>query len=227
MSRMYIVDGKPMKTWNVFIGCDFRCSYCNARKAALTRFKHIPRYQNGFLPKLVESEFTKHFKPGEFVFIAYMGDIFFATRGQILRILQRVKLFPETSFLLQTKNPSIFSYWQVNFPPNVYLSTTIETNRDYHLTMAPPPIERFRQLTGYPHNAKFLSIEPIMDFDLDTLTLWVELLQPDIIEVGADNYHNHLPEPSWGKVEGLLANLKNICPKVIEKDGLERLRERR
>lgn len=220
MTRMYIVDGKPMKTWNVFVGCDFRCSYCNARKAALTRFKHIPRYQNGFLPKLVESELTKHFKPGEFVFIAYMGDIFFATRGQILRILQRVKLFPETSFLLQTKNPSILGAWQVNFPPNVYLSTTIETNRDYGLTRAPPPVERFRYLAGYPHNFKFLSIEPIQDFDLEELSQWVELMNPDIVAVGYDNYGNRLVEPRLDKTLALIGELEKfttVMRKTIRK----------
>lgn len=224
MGRMFIVDGKPMKTWNVWVGCDFRCSYCNARKAALTRFKHIPRYQNGFLPKLVESEFTKHFKPGEFVFIAYMGDIFFATRGQILRILQRVKQFPETSFLLQTKNPSIFGAWQVNFPPNVYLSTTIETNRDYHLTMAPPPIERVRSLKDYLHPHKFLSIEPIMDFDLEELSQWVELINPDIVAVGYDNYGNRLVEPRLDKTLALIGELEKfttVMRKTIRKAGNE------
>ena len=224
MSRMFkSID----KTWNVFVGCNFDCTYCNARKAALTRFKHIPRYKDGFKPHLVESELHRKFKPGQFIFVAYMGDIAFAIYPDMVTIFNRIIQFPETRFLLQSKDPRCFRKWNLVIPPNVYLGTTIETNRDYHLTKAPTPIERFRQLTGYHHNAKFLSIEPIMDFDLDTLTYWVKLLNPDIIEVGADNYHNHLPEPSPENVNSLLTTLRAFHPTVIEKDGLERLKERK
>jgi protein gp37 len=176
----------------------------------------------------VEKELNKRFKPGEFIFVAYMGDISFATREEVMRILDRINDFPETNFLIQSKNPWKFWDWQVDFPRNVYLGTTIETNRDYYLTKAPPPLERFRMLTGYGHNLKFLSIEPIMDIDLDILTDWVRLMNPDIVEIGADNYHNHLVEPPWWKVESLINNLRDICPKVVEKEGLERLKlERR
>lgn len=223
-----MIDGKPMKTWNVFVGCLYECAYCNARKAALTRFKHVPRYQDGFTPKLVEKELSRRFAPGQFIFVAYMGDIAFATREQFLRILAKIREFPKTYFLMQSKNPKLFydwwADWGIKVPPNVYISTTIETNRDYGLTKAPSPVERFRYLTGYPHNFKFLSIEPIMDFDLEELSRWVKLMQPNIVEVGADNYHNNLPEPPWSKVQALLGALRDICPSVIEKEGLERLR---
>lgn len=224
MSRMFLVSGKPMTTWNCFVGCNFQCSYCNARKAAETRFRHIPRYKDGFNPHLVESELNRSFKPGQFIFVAYMGDISFADHKDIEAILSIIRLYPKTDFLIQTKDPGCFLQWGLTIPPNVYLGTTIETNRDYHLTKAPQPIDRFRRLAGYPHNFKFLSIEPIMDFDLDILTHWVELLQPDIVEIGGDNYRNSLPEPPWEKVEALLKALKEICPRVVEKEGLERLK---
>ena len=104
MSRMFIVDGKSMKTWNVFVGCKFDCTYCNARKLALTRLKHIPRYKNGFEPHLVESELSKKFKPGDFIFCAYMGDLSFASYPDMVVIFNRIIDFPQTKFLLQTKN---------------------------------------------------------------------------------------------------------------------------
>lgn len=226
MSRMFkSID----QTWNVYVGCRFDCTYCNARKAAETRFRHIPRYRDGFTPKLIEKEFNRRFKPGQFIFVAYMGDIAFATREEFLLILAKIRGFPDTYFLVQTKNPrQLYDWWAdwgINLPPNVYLGTTIESNRDYGLTKAPPPIERFRYLTGYPHNLKFLSIEPIMDFDLEELLTWVRLMQPRIIEVGADNYHNNLPEPGRWKLEELLKVLPSLCPTVVEKDGLERLKK--
>jgi len=124
MSRMFkSID----KTWNVFCGCLFTCSYCNARKAALTRFKHIPRYKDGFKPHLVGSELKRTFKPGQFIFIAYMGDIAFALDYEVNEILHRIYQFPDTYFLLQSKNPSCFHKWQVSLPTNIRLGTTIET----------------------------------------------------------------------------------------------------
>ncbi|MBA7484344.1 hypothetical protein ES707_19869 [subsurface metagenome] len=221
-------SGRPMKTWNVFVGCKHDCTYCSARRTALTRLKHHLRYKNGFDPHLVPELLTRGFNPGEFVFVAYMGDISFATREEFLRIRARIMEFPQTDFLIQTRNPrQLFDWradWGVTLPAHVYLGTTIETNRNPGFSKAPSAVERFRYLTGYPHNRKFLSIEPIMDFDFDTLISWVGMIQPNIIEVGADNYHNHLPEPPWWKVEALLKRLRELCPAVVEKPGLERLR---
>lgn len=71
---------------------------------------------------------------------------------------------------------------------------------------------------------KMVSIEPVMDFDTDVLLSWISDISPQIIEAGADNYHNKLPEPSPEKLNKLLSHLKEICPNVIEKDGLERLK---
>jgi len=182
---------------------------------------------DGFTPHIVFSELERKFKPGEFIFVAYMGDISFADNQDISAILSIIRLYPETSFLLQTKDPACFNRWRLTIPNNVYLGTTIETNRNYAKSKAPSPSARFLDLRDYPHPHKFLSIEPIMDFDLPTLVGWMEILQPEIIEVGADNYHNNLPEPSPEKLEHLIRYLRDICPTVIEKDGLERLKERR
>ncbi len=223
MSRMFkSID----KTWNVFVGCEFECSYCNARKAALTRLKESPRYKDGFNPHLVESEFKQTFKAGQFIFVAYMSDISFASSEARLAILQRIQQFPQTRFLLQSKNPLVFEGADYPKWDNIYFGTTIETNRDYKLTKAPPPYDRYRSMTWQQHPHKFISIEPIMDFDLEVLLRWMRSIRPEIIEVGADNYHNHLPEPSGLKLRILLDHLKHICPKVIEKDGLSRLKER-
>lgn len=227
MSRMFkTVD----RTWNPFTGCNYFCYHggCWARRTAQRLSYYIARYKDGFLPRFNQEELHKTFLPGQFVAVSLMRDIAWATREQFLKILARISDFPQTDFLIQSKNPKqLYDWredWRITLPSNVYLSTTIETNRDYGLTKAPPPMERFRYLTGYPHSLKFLSIEPIMDFDLDELTRWVRLMQPDIIEIGADNYHNNLPEPPWSKVAQLLKELREICPNVVEKEGLERLR---
>ena len=117
MTRMFVIDGKPMKTWNVFKGCCFECTYCNARKMAQTRLKDSPRYHDGFTPRLVTEELGRRFRPGQFIFVGYMGDISFATRDEVGFILaQTIEFFSETPFLLCSKNPVIYSSWKLTYP---------------------------------------------------------------------------------------------------------------
>ena len=222
---MFLINGKPMKTWNVCVGCDFNCTFCNARKAALNRLKHAQRYQDGFHPKIVPEEMTKTFKPDDFVFVGYMGDISFAPRPWVALILSKVRQYPQTWFLFCSRNPACFSRWNFDYPDNLHLGTTIETDIDYGLSKAPTPERRFIAMATLSHPRKFISIEPIMDFNLAHLIAWLKLIKPEIIEVGADNYHNHLPEPPEWKIRCLLECLKEICPTVVEKPGLDRLKE--
>jgi len=222
-SRMFQVSGKVMRTWNCFVGCLYDCTYCNARKTALTRLKNSPRYRNGFSPHLVQEEMGKKFPPGEFVFIAYMGDISFVNSHFLAKILNKVSAQPDVNFLFCTKNPMKYRLWPANLPANLYLGATIESTENYGLSRAPSPADRYLAMCYLEHPKKFISIEPVCDFDLDTMLSWMAQINPEIIEVGADNYHNNLPEPPWGKVERLLNHLKSICPTVVEKVGLHRL----
>jgi hypothetical protein len=222
-SRMFQVGGKPMKTWNCFVGCLFDCTYCNARKLALTRLKNSPRYLNGFAPHQIDSDLKKTFSPGEFVFIAYMGDISFVNSHFLAAILGRVAEQPHVNFLVCTKNPRAYRYWPPPLPSNLILGVTLETTYDLELSNAPAPYERFQHLLAVSHPRKFISIEPICDFNLPEMLRWVKLIRPEIVEVGADNYSNNLPEPPWLKVQGLLKGLQSICPTVVEKKGLHRL----
>lgn len=223
-SRMFHVDGKPMKTWNVFVGCSFSCSYCNARQLATTRLKNLPRYRDGFTPHMVESELERHFSPGDFVFIGYMGDISFAGLDLINYLLDELHSQPEVNFLFCTKNPIRYLTWPPPFPDNLYFGATIESTEDYGFSKAPPPGQRYSAMLHLEHPRKLISIEPICDFNLVRLLKWVYDIRPEIVEIGADNYHNDLPEPPWEKVEKLIKGLEGFCPNVIQKKGLERLK---
>lgn len=175
-----------------------------------------------------------------------MGDLFgyWVPLETIRSVLRCIARWPETTFLLQTKNPGRFLEVLQDLPANVYLGTTIETDHYFHgmtfssvgeqltyyeehkVTKAPDPFLRYATMTNplLKKYRKFISIEPIMDFELETMVHWMREIAPDIIELGADNYGHNLREPSWDKVEDLLAGLREICPKVIEKTGLERLK---
>jgi len=227
MTRMFTIPttkgDKVMRTWNIFVGCRFDCIYCNAKKAALTRFRNVPRYRAGFVPHLVEEELGRKFRPGDFVFVAYMGDISWATEHIIDVLLNKIAAQPEVDFLFCTKNPGIYTGWD-RLPANLYLGVTIETNRgDKPMSKAPPAAERYRAMKSLAHPKKLISIEPVCDFDLVAMLKWMDEIRPEIVEVGADNYHNRLVEPRWEKVQALLAGLRGICPVVVEKAGLRRL----
>lgn len=220
MSKMFTYNNKRMITWNLFTGCNFECSYCWARKLATGKLKKS--YPNGFVPTTHPDRFKRNFKSVDFVFPVSMGDIAFAPFEVLDTIIVTAIKHSETKFVLCSKDP--IRYRQLAFiPNNVYLGTTIETTENFAVSYAPTPRERYNAMMGLHHQKKFVSIEPLMDFDLIQFVQWIEDIKPEIIEIGADNYHNELPEPEPQKVRQLLNHLKQICPTVIEKQGLNRL----
>lgn len=223
MSKMYKTVNK---TFNPFTGCLYECygGGCWARRLAEGRLKGRRKYKRGFEPTFHPKEFEWKFRAGDFVGVCLMGDIKFATEMQRQEIIDYIGAFPEVNFLLQTKAPYIF-WSRPYYPGNVYLATTLETNRDYQVTKAPPPFDRYRNLAIIKHSEKFVSIEPIMAMDVYILVTWIRNIQPEIVEIGADNYKNNLPEPSWDDVQKLLEELRRFVPRVVEKDGLERLKK--
>lgn len=220
-SKMFTYNGKRMVTWNPFTGCNFNCSYCWARKLAEGKLK--ASYPNGFIPEFHPNRINRKFKAGEFVFVSSMGDISFCPDYDYVEIMSTVADNPETRFLILTKAPSMYIANQ--FPPNIYAGATIETNRDITLnySKAPNPRQRALDMMMSDYQPKFISIEPIMDFDLAVFAEWLYDINPEIVEIGADNYHNDLPEPSWDKVYKLIDILTLHGVKVIQKDGLQRL----
>jgi hypothetical protein len=228
MGKMFTYRGLPMRTWSPFVGCFHDCynGGCWAKRLVEGKLKDSPKYKDGFKPTFHPNEMNKKFKPNEFIFISSMGDISFAPEYVISEILAKVKQFPQTNFLFCTKNPKVYmpslisEEWNLD---NLYLGCTLETNRDTSkFSKAPIPEERYKVMSLGLKN-KFLSIEPIMDFDVKGFTEMVINIQPKIVEIGADNYRNNLPEPSSEKIKLLMSSMKENGIEVIEKEGLKRL----
>ena len=214
------------RTWNPVVGCSHLCTFCWCRRFAETRLRHIPYYKDFTNPKLVPKRFNEVFKPGEFVFVVDMGDLFceVVPSKWIEMVINHVKKFSETTFLFLTKNPRRYLEFINDFPSNAVLGVTIETNRDdlvKYFTKAPLPSWRFEAMISVkvvrPELRRFLSIEPIFDFDLDIFTKWVIELEPWLIYIGYDNYNNHLPEPHLDKVRKFIEILKDHGFTVLEK----------
>jgi hypothetical protein len=58
-------------------------------------------------------------------------------------------------------------------------------------------------------NRKMISIEPILDFDLNTFSKWIEDINPFIVYVGYDNYCYKLREPTLKNTNELIDKIKD------------------
>ena len=204
------IDGK-WKTWNPVIGCLHNCSYCWAKRFAFERLGNTEKYKEGFAPKLAESELNKHFRK-QFVFVSDMGDLFgdWVPKEWILRVIAATRNSPSSDFLFLTKNPSRYKDFTSVCRDNIILGATIETNRLYNFSKAPSVTERAKAMIDLQYSKKFISVEPIMDFDIETFVEWIERIAPIHVSVGYDNWNNRLPEPSLSMTKRLIERLNEF-----------------
>ena len=171
-----------------------------------------------------EHELTIGMGSGKFIFVGSGCDMF-ANDIPVEWIEKTIAhcLKFDNRYLFQSKNP----FAMLGFLPfendNLVVCTTIETNRWYPDIMhkCPTPQQRAYGLASLPLK-RYVTIEPIMDFDLDDMVRWIEEIAPEFVSIGADSGNNHLPEPPASKVQSLIAELKDITEVKI-KDNLSRL----
>jgi len=212
MTRMY---KESRKTWNPFWGCRFDCKYCypSFRRQArrqLKRCRKCADYIPHFHPERLAKPLPRTGE-GEFIFTCDMGDIAFAEEEWIYAILKRIRELPDRTFLIQSKDPRTFHAFI--FPSNVILGTTIETNRSHliqEISKAPMPWYRQLEMKRLNHPRKMVTIEPILEFDLDELVRMVVDINPWRVYIGYDSHpkENRLPEPPLRKFDKLEEELK-------------------
>lgn len=219
-------------TWNPVVGCSHHCFYCWARMLVKRR-----RYQtpcNECYNFKVHAHLERPIKTGKVILVCSMGDLFCkeCPRDYIQQVLDKIRSHQNKTFIICSKNPARFSDFIKSVPDNCILGTTIETNRDIlvrALTKAPLPSQRYEAMIKLNHKRKFLSIEPIMDFDLSILLTWVRKIKPEICEIGYNNYTTfQLPEPPLSKTEKLISRIRKLGivthEKTIRKAWYEKIR---
>jgi hypothetical protein len=144
-----------------------------------------------------------------------MGDISYADISYVTKVFDVVSTYPETTFMFQSKNPLCYIAWRMFFkvPDNCVLGTTIETNRSTKEVSKAPDTEARKTWLSSIRTRKYVTIEPIMDFDHDVMVAWVKEIRPEFVYVGynsLDSKNKHLPEPTITKTKMLIAALESV-----------------
>lgn len=204
-------------TWNTIKGeCPHSCTYCYMKRWG--KQKNI---------RFDELELNTNLGAGNFIFVGSSCDLF-ADRIQrtwIADTLVACDHYKGNRYLFQSKNPERFAEFEFYFPKDnkTCLCTTIETNRHYsEMGEAPNTKDRAIAMNQFMNHPTFVTIEPIMDFDLPELVKLIKLCHPNQVNIGADSGNNNLPEPSKDKLLALIDELQKFT-KIDQKRNLKRL----
>jgi len=215
-------------TYNPLGGeCPHDCTYCWV-KILKRRYPNLQKKYSG-PPRLIPKELKRQFKPDEFVFVQDMSDLFADNVPSecIQTILDYIRKFPNTWFLLLTKNPK--RYHQFNIPLNCICGATIETNRwkTYDVSKA-DLFDRIYWMTELNH-IKMVSIEPVMDFDVDEFFVYLIAMcfkgTLKFVYLGLDNYNTGLIPPPHYKIVKLVEKLGDTSIEVRLKPSIQQRRE--
>jgi protein gp37 len=180
-------------------------------------------------PRLIEKELLVKYPEGKTIFIEHMNDMFAeGVKDEWIRdILGHCGLY-DNKYVFQTKNPERAFLFAEMLPPSCMMGTTIETNRVYpDISKAPEPRSRhlgmmaFRRLV--PKIETFVTIEPIVDFDVEELVRMIVDINPQFVNIGADSKGCKLPEPTPEKVKSLIAGLQKNNITIKKKVNLGRM----
>ncbi len=201
-------------TWNPIKGrCSHDCVYCYMK-----RFKQNPI-------RLDERELKTDLGTGNFIFVGSSTDMWAndVHSEWISSVLTKCVLNRENTYLFQSKNP--VGFYGRPYPQNYILGTTIETNRrEYKISKAPSVDRRAVMMQGISECGirTMVTIEPIIDFDLNELVNLINLCQPEWVNIGADSKNHHLREPRPEKIRKLIEELQKFT-EIKLKTNLHRL----
>lgn len=201
-------------TWNAIKGkCPHGCDYC-----------YMKPFWRGEL-HLDEKELKQDLGEDNFIFVGSSTDMFAENIPEewIRKVLDKT-LEHDNEYLFQTKNPKRFDDFNKYYPRKIIFGITLETNRENNLNNCPPRRERVAWMNTQfmKTERKMITIEPIMDFDLDELVKYIKVVNPEFVNIGADSKGHKLPEPSSEKIGVLIKELEKFT-EVNLKPNLKRL----
>lgn len=203
-------------TWNPLAGeCLHKCIYCYMKRSFLGKLK---KYHGEV--RLIEDELETDLGSHNIIFVGSATDIFgkWVQKETIKRVLNQCSKH-DNIYLFQTKNPARFNEFLESIPKNSILGTTLETNRDYsNISKAQKPSRRYQDFLSIDFPRKMVSIEPILDFDLEEFFSMIEAINPEFVSIGADSKYNNLPEPNPEKIEELISKIRDLTEIRVKKN---------
>ena len=201
-------------TWNTVKGqCPHDCQYC-----------YMHRWGKQKPVRFDEKEMMTDLGQGNTIFVGSSCDMWAdeIPHEWIAKTIERCLDFNNT-YLFQSKNPRRFSDYFNHMRTDTKFCTTIETNRFYDKFMGntPGPKDRAYFMIEWPFD-KYVTIEPVMDFDLIELVDIIKMIEPKQVNIGADTGNNNLPEPSKEKLLQLISALKEFTV-IDQKRNLNRI----
>lgn len=202
-------------TFNTVKGkCEHDCTYCYMKLWG--GFKSI---------RFDDKETKTNLGCDNFIFIGSSNDMFANSIQEewIIKTLNHLKNF-DNSYLFQSKNPEGIKKYYKLLPNKSTICTTIETNRFYPEWMGktPKPEVRADAMNNLKKLVKYVTIEPVLDFDLLELLELIKICDPVQVNIGADSRKHNMSEPSKEKILSLISHLEQYT-KVICKSNLKRI----
>lgn len=218
---------KTTKPWNPFVGCGFDCTYCKPSFGALLKWvggmHHCTRCQE-YLPH-EHPERLSRIPSDKAIFVCEDGDISFAKPDYMAKVFQAISdpKFAGRTWFVQSKNPKCLEQYLGLIPRNTYLVTTLETNRDQgygEISKAPLPSARFKDFSHLDWEKKIVTVEPVMDFDLEVLRDWIVSISPATVFIGYNSKPDKvsIPEPDKMKLLCLIDELEKRDIHVLTKE---------
>ena len=204
-------------TWNPVKGkCSHECAYC-----------YMTRFGEQKPLRLDEAEMKTNLGSGNMIFVGSGCDLWAndVPIEWIMAVLDYCYDFDNTYFW-QTKNTYWLFQYSLYLPEKSIVCTTIESNREYP-EFGKAPISPFWRAIWFARIKfeKHVTIEPIMDFDLDEMVDLIKMCRPKQVNIGANTNHKiKLPEPSSDKIYALIERLEDFTD-VHLKPNLNRLLE--
>jgi DNA repair photolyase len=205
-------------TWNTIKGeCFHDCSYCYMKRWG--KLKPV---------RFDEKELKTDLGTGNFIFVGSSCDMFAENIPDewIKKTLKHMEKF-DSKYLLQTKNPTrVLDFIDACvITDKCVICTTIESNRDLLEIKRNSP-DVFKRAMAMNELSQiidtYVTIEPIMDFDMDIMVQLIKDCNAKQINIGADSGRNNLPEPSKEKVLQLVSELQKFTI-IHNKSNLQRL----
>lgn len=216
-------------TWSVIRGaCAHKCDYCYVTRMA-AKFKNMGPLITGPIRLAPDFGTTELPKRRATIFVEHLNDLWAdGVENPIINaVLDSCRVVPQHTYVFQTKNPMRWWTWFPLMPARTILGTTIETNREelaYEFSKAPGVDRRADAMLDVPRRVQtFVTVEPILDFDVDVFAAWLIKIRPNFVNIGADSKGSNLPEPPGWKVVALMERLRAAKIEIRQKTNLERI----